>query len=175
MSSTLAALALIFAQLSLVAFGGGNTTLPERQRQVVEVHHWMTAADFAALFALAQAAPGPNLMLVPLIGWHVAGWAGLVVTTLAIFGPSSIVTVAALRLWQRFNNYRWRLAVQAGLVPISVGLVAASATIIARTVDHEWVLAAITAVSAALALRFKLNPLWLLAGGAVIGWTGIGQ
>ena len=175
MNGTLVALALIFSQLSLVAFGGGNTTLPEMQRQVVDVHHWMTGADFAALYALAQAAPGPNLMLVPLIGWHVAGWAGLGVTTLAIFGPSSTVTVVTLRLWQRFNNYRWRHAVQVGLVPISVGLVAASATIIAETVDHAWVLGAITAASAALALRFKLNPLWLLAGGALIGWTGIGQ
>jgi len=175
MTSTLAALALIFVELSLVAFGGGNTTLPEMHRQVVDVHHWMTGADFAALYALAQAAPGPNLMIVPLIGWRVAGWAGLVVTTLAIFGPSSIVTVVALRLWQRFNNYLWRAAIQAGLVPISVGLVAASATIIARAVDGAWVLAAITAVSAAIAIRFKLNPLWLLAGGAVIGWTGVGQ
>lgn len=175
MNSTLIALALIFGQLSLVAFGGGNTTLPEMQRQIVDVHHWMTGADFAALYALAQAAPGPNLMLVPLIGWRIAGWAGLIVTALAIFGPSTVVTIVTLRLWQRFNNYRWRQAVEAGLVPISVGLVAASATVIARTVDHAWILTAITAVSAAIALRFKVNPVWLLAGGAAVGWIGIGQ
>ena len=175
MNPTLVALALIFSQLSLVAFGGGNTVLPEMQRQIVDVHHWMTGADFAALYALAQAAPGPNLMLVPLLGWRVARWAGLVVATLAIFGPSSIVTIVTLRLWQRFNNYRWRHAVQTGLVPISVGLVAASATIIARSVDHAWIFAAITAVSAGLALRFRVHPLWLLVGGAVLGWTGIGQ
>jgi chromate transporter len=123
-SEILIALALIFAQLSLVAFGGGNTTLPEMHRQVVDVHHWMTGADFAALYALAQAAPGPNLMVVPLIGWQVAGFAGLLVTTLAIFGPSSILAVLALRLWRRFKDKPWRAAVQAGLVPISVGLVA---------------------------------------------------
>lgn len=175
MNATLTALALIFVELSLVAFGGGNTTLPEMHRQVVDVHHWMTSADFAALYALAQAAPGPNLMLVPLIGWNVAGWSGLIVTTLAIFGPSSIVTVVALRLWQRFNNYQWRRAIQAGLVPISVSLVAASATIISRSIDHAWVLAAITVTSAAIAIRFRVHPLWLLAGGAIIGWTGFGQ
>ena len=104
MSETLTALALIFAQLSLIAFGGGNTTLPEMHRQVVDVHHWMTGADFAALYALAQAAPGPNMMVAPLIGWQVAGLAGLLVTTVALFGPSSIVTVIALRLWRRSKD-----------------------------------------------------------------------
>jgi len=175
MSETLTALALIFSQLSLVAFGGGNTTLPEMHRQVVDVHHWMTGADFAALYALAQAAPGPNLMVVPLIGWQVAGLAGMLVTTLAIFGPSSIVTVVALRLWRRFKDSPWRATVQAGLVPISVGLVAASATIIARAVDHDWIFVAITAVSTAVLLRFRIHPLWMLALGAAIGWTGLGQ
>jgi chromate transporter len=175
MSETLTALALIFTQLSLIAFGGGNTTLPEMHRQVVDVHHWMTSADFAALYALAQAAPGPNLMVVPLIGWQVAGLAGMLVTTLAIFGPSSILTVIALRLWRRFKDRPWRAAVQAGLVPISVGLVASSATIIARTVDHDWIFVAITAVSAAVLLRFKVHPLWMLALGAAVGWTGLGQ
>lgn len=175
MSETLAALALIFGQLSLIAFGGGNTILPEMHRQVVDVHHWMTSGDFAALFALAQAAPGPNLMVVPLIGWQVAGLAGMLVTTAAIFGPSSIVTLIALRLWTRFKDKPWRAAVQAGLVPVSVGLVAASAAIITRSVDHEWIFVAITAGSTAVLLRFKVHPLWMLALGAAIGWTGFGQ
>lgn len=175
MSETLTALAIIFSQLSLVAFGGGNTTLPEMHRQVVDVHHWMTGTDFAALYALAQAAPGPNLMVVPLIGWQVAGPAGMLVTTLGIFGPSSIVTIVALRLWRRFKDKPWRRAVQAGLVPISVGLVVSSAAIIARTVDREWIFAAITAVSAIMLLRFRIHPLWMLAMGAAIGWTGFGQ
>lgn len=175
MSETLAALALIFSQLSLVAFGGGNTILPEMHRQVVDVRHWMTSSDFAALFALAQTAPGPNLMVAPLIGWQVAGLPGMLVTTAALFGPSSIVTVVALGLWTRFKDKPWRAAVQAGLVPISVGLVAASAAIITRSVDHEWIFVAITAVSAAVLLRFNVHPLWMLALGAAVGWTGFGQ
>lgn len=175
MSETLAALALIFTQCSLVAFGGGNSALPEMHRQVVDVHHWMTGADFAALYALAQAAPGPNLMVATLIGWQVAGLAGMLVATFAIFGPSSIVTVIALRLWTRFKDKPWRAPVQAGLVPISIGLVAASASIIARAVDHEWIFVAITAVSTAILLRFRIHPLWILALGAAVGWTGFGQ
>jgi chromate transporter len=175
MNQTLVTLALIFAQLSVIAFGGGNTTLPEMHRQVVDVHHWMTGADFAALYALAQAAPGPNMMVAPLIGWQVAGLAGMLVTTFAIFGPSSILTIIALRLWRRFRDKPWRAAVQAGLVPISVGLVAASATVIARTVDHDWIFVAITAASTAVLLRFRVHPLWMLAMGAAVGWTGFGQ
>ncbi len=175
MNDRLTALALIFSQLSIVAFGGGNTVLPEMHRQVVDVHHWMSSADFAALYALAQAAPGPNLMVAPLIGWHVAGLAGLLVTALAIFGPSSVLTLVALRLWRRFRDRPWQAAVQAGLVPVSAGLVAASATIIARTVDHAWIFAAITAISASVLLRSKVHPLWMLALGAAVGWTGLGQ
>ena len=175
MNQTLVTLALIFAQLSVIAFGGGNTTLPEMHRQVVDVHHWMTGADFAALYALAQAAPGPNMMVAPLIGWQVAGLAGMLVTTFAIFGPSSILTIIALRLWRRFRDKPWRAAVQAGLVPISVGLVAASATVIARTVDHDWIFVAITVASTAVLLRFRVHPLWMLAMGAAVGWTGFGQ
>lgn len=175
MNSTLTALAVIFSQLSLVAFGGGNTVLPEMHRQVTEVHHWLTNADFAALFALAQAAPGPNMMVVPLIGWHVAGLAGMLVSTVAIFGPSSILTAVALRLWRRFKDNPWRRAVQAGLVPVSVGLVAASALLIVRAADRTWILVAISVGVALVATRTRLHPLWLLAAGAVIGWSGFGQ
>jgi chromate transporter len=175
MNSTLTALALIFAQLSLVAFGGGNTILPEMHRQVTEVHGWLTNADFAALFALAQAAPGPNMMVVPLIGWHVAGWVGMTVSTLAIFGPSSILTAVVLRLWRRFKDHSWRQSIQTGLVPVSVGLVAASAVLMVEAADHEWILVAISAGVALAAIRTRLHPLWLLAAGAVVGWSGFGQ
>lgn len=175
MNQTLVSLGIIFGQLSLIAFGGGNTILPEMHRQVVDVHHWMTGADFAALYALAQAAPGPNMMVAPLIGWSIAGWAGMLVTTLAIFGPSSILTVVALRLWRRLQNPAWRQSVHTGLAPISIGLVAASAAVITLAVDHDWIFVALTGASAVVAFRSRLHPLWLLAAGAAIGWTGLGQ
>ncbi|MEO1758113.1 chromate transporter, partial [Paraburkholderia caribensis] len=138
MMETLIALAVIFSQLSLLAFGGGNTILPEMQRQVVEVHHWMPASEFSALFALAQAAPGPNMMVVTLVGWHVAGWAGMLVTSLAKFGPSSIVTILAMHAWNRFKDRPWRRVAQKGLVPVTAGLVAASALLIAKSSDTSW-------------------------------------
>src|SRR5580693_9338816 len=107
MSATLISLAAIFSELSLLAFGGGNTILPEMQRQVVEIHQWMSARDFSAMFALAQAAPGPNMMVVTLVGWRVAGWAGVLVTSLAKFGPSSILTGIALHGWKRYKDAPW--------------------------------------------------------------------
>ncbi|HEV3427144.1 MAG TPA: chromate transporter [Paraburkholderia sp.] len=175
MNATLLALATIFSQLSLLAFGGGNTILPEMQRQVVEVHHWMPASEFSALFALAQAAPGPNMMIVTLVGWHVAGWAGMLVTSVAKFGPSSLVTIAALHAWDRFKDRPWRRIAQRGLVPVTAGLVAASAVLIARASDPSWIAWAITGVCAVLAFRTKIHPLWLLAAGSLIGLTGFGQ
>lgn len=173
MMETLIALAVIFSQLSLLAFGGGNTILPEMQRQVVEVHHWMPASEFSALFALAQAAPGPNMMVVTLVGWHVAGWAGMLVTSLAKFGPSSIVTILAMHAWNRFKDRPWRRVAQKGLVPVTAGLVAASALLIARSSDTSWLAWVITGACTVLAFRTRIHPLWLLGGGAVAGLVGL--
>ncbi|WP_338828999.1 chromate transporter [Bradyrhizobium sp. 27S5] len=175
MSGTLVTLALIFAQLSLLAFGGGNTILPEMQRQVVDIHHWMTAQEFGALFALAQAAPGPNMMVVPLVGWHVAGFSGVLVTSLAKFGPSSLVTGFALRLWERFKDRPWRRTVQAGLVPVTAGLVTASAIVITHTSVSGWGTALIAALVAIATTTTRIHPLLALAAGAALGLTGIGQ
>ncbi|MGY3530334.1 MULTISPECIES: chromate transporter [Bradyrhizobium] len=175
MTATLVTLALIFAELSLLAFGGGNTILPEMQRQVVDVNHWMTAQEFTALFALAQAAPGPNMMVVPLVGWHVAGFSGVLVTSLAKFGPSSLVTGFALRLWERFKDRPWRRTVQAGLVPVTAGLVAASAIVITHASVSGWGTVLIAAGVAIATTTTRIHPLLALAAGAVLGLTGIGQ
>ena len=144
------------------------TILPEMQRQVVEVHQWMSAQEFSALFAMAQAAPGPNMMIVPLVGWHVAGWAGLLVSSVAKFGPSSIVTLLVGRLAALLDR-PWRRIVQAGLVPLTVGLVAASGILIAEASAPSWRLAAIVALATGLSMSKRLHPLWVLAGGALLG------
>jgi len=169
MITTLWALALIFSELALMAVGGGNTIVPEMQRQVVEIHHWMSAQEFSALYAMAQAAPGPNMMVVPLVGWHVAGWAGLLVASLAKFGPTSLLTILVMGVWQRCKDRPWRNIVQKGLVPVTCGLVAASALIIVHSTSANWMLAAVSVLTAVVTLKGKLHPLWLLAAGAVAG------
>lgn len=175
MIAILVALVLIFAELSLLAFGGGNTILPDMRRQVVDVHHWMTNQQFTSLFALAQAAPGPNLMIVPLVGWHVGGLAGLFVSSIAMFGPSSLVTCVVLHVWERFKAHPLRRVVQAGLVPVTAGLIAASAVVITEATARTWPLVAIAVASAGLTLTTRVHPVIVLAAGALIGLTGLGQ
>jgi chromate transporter len=173
-SAPLPGLALLFAELSLLAFGGGNSVLPEMQRRMVDVHGWMTAAQFNALFGLAQAAPGPNMMVVTLLGWRLAGVWGALVATAAMFGPSSLVTGIALRAWERFRHAPWRRAVQAGLVPVTAGLVSAGAAVVAATAAGTPSLAGVAAAAAALSIATKLHPLWLLGLGAAFGLSGVG-
>lgn len=169
-------LAVIFAQLSLMAFGGGLSILPEMQRQVVDVNNWITAKQFGALYALAQAAPGPNMMVVTLIGWKIAGWAGALSTTLATFIPSSVVTGVAVNYWDRFRDKPWRRVVQASFLPLTAGLVVSGALIMVMNVAHDWVNILIAGVSAGIMMaRPRLHPLWVLAAGALFGLTGIGQ
>ena len=174
MTAPLLGLALLFGELSVLAFGGGNSVLPEMQRRMVEVHGWMTAAQFNALFGLAQAAPGPNMMVVTLLGWRLAGFWGALVATVAMFAPSSLITGIALRAWDRFRDTPWRRAAQAGLVPITAGLVAAGAALIASTAAGTPALAGVVAAAAVLSIATKLHPLWLLGLGAASGLSGMG-
>lgn len=165
----LVTLAVVFTQLSLLAFGGGNAILPEMQHQVVTVHQWMSAEQFSSLFAMAQAAPGPNMMIVPLVGWHVAGPAGLLVTSLAKFGPSSIITIYALKFWERFKDNPLRARFEKALKPITVGLVLVSAWLIADASAQNLLLVIIVILTAILGMFKKIHPLWVMAVGAGLG------
>ena len=169
---TLAQLAMDFSVLSLIAVGGAITVLPEMHRSVVEVHGWMSGARFAELFALAQAAPGPNILVVSLIGWKVAGWAGAVVATAAVCGPSCVLTFAVSRIWQRFRGARWRAGVEEGLVPVTVGLMLAGGYLITLAADHSWSGFAVTAATATVVLTTRIHPLWLFGAAGLIGLAG---
>ncbi len=171
--STLIDLATVYAQLSLLAFGGANAVIPEMQRQVVDVHRWMSAQEFAALYALAQAAPGPNMMVVSLVGWRVAGVWGALVTTAAVAAPSSLLTLLVSGVWFRFKDANWRKAIQAGLQPVTAGLIMASAALLIESTAVDWAAAAVTVVTAALFMFTKLHPMLILAGAAAAGAIGI--
>jgi chromate transporter len=171
--STLAQLGLLYGQLSLLAFGGANAVLPEMQRQIVDVHHWMTPREFAALFALAQAAPGPNMMVVSLVGWRVAGIWGALVTTAAVALPSSILTLLVSNIWFRFKDADWRKALQAGLQPVTVGLIMASAALLIQSTAVDWRAALVIAVTACLFHFTKLHPMLILGCSALAGAIGL--
>ncbi len=170
--SVLTDLMLIFGQVSLLAFGGGNSVLPEMQRQVVEVQGWMTAREFAALYALAQAAPGPNMLVVALVGWQVAGLSGALVAVLSLCGPSSVLTYFTVRIWFRLRDAPWRRAVQAGLLPITAGLIMAGAVLLTTTTTTGLATGAVTAAATAVFLFTRVHPLIVLAIAAALGAGG---
>jgi chromate transporter len=166
-------LAVQFAIMALLALGGANAVVPEMHRQAVELRGWMTDRQFTDMFAMSQAAPGPNVMLVTLIGYHVAGFAGALVTTLAMCGPTAVLAHFLGKTWDRFRDRPWRIAVQAGVVPISVGLVGASAIVLTGAAVHSLAAAAITVATAVVAIWSRWNPLWLIAIGGLAGLTGV--
>ena len=172
-SSPLSALAGYFALLSLFAIGGGNTLIPEFHRVAVDAMHWMSDRQFADLFAISRVSPGPNIIIVTLIGYHVAGLAGALVATAAMVLPTCTLTYVVARLWERFKHARWRIATEAGLVPVALGLIAASALVIARASDHSVVAAVLTLATAGVAYATRINPLWLFAVAAAAGAAGL--
>jgi chromate transporter len=171
-SNPLTALFGYFALLSLFAVGGANAAIPEMHRVAVDVMHWMTDQQFADSFAIAQMSPGPNVIIVTLIGYHVAGLMGAAVATVAMTGPTCVLAFVAARFWDRFKDAPWRMAIQSGLVPVSLGLIAASAFVLARAADHTIYAGVVTAVTAVIAYWTRLNPLWVFLVAGVIGLAG---
>ena len=169
----LAALGLHFALLSLMAIGGVSSILPDMQRYVVEANHWLSASQFADAYALGQAAPGPNMMFVTLLGLQLAGWAGAIVATLAMIAPPILLTLVVTRLHANNPDAPLGRAIRGGLGPIAIGLTLASGWILAHSADNDWRGALLTLVTVVLMLRTRLNPVWLILIGAAAGMTGI--
>ena len=167
---TLLTLASFFAVLSLFAIGGGNSAVPEMHRFSVDVQHWLTDRQFADTFALAQLAPGPNPIIVALIGYHVAG---ALVAMLAMCGPTSVFAFFVGRASERFKGSFWHGALSRGLVPVTLGLTAASAIVIATTADYGWLAAGITLGTALTAYFVRVHPLWAFAVAALLGLSGL--
>jgi len=172
-TGTLFALAGYFALMSLFAIGGANSAVPEMQRVAVEVERWMTDRQFADIFAMAQITPGPNVIIVTLIGYHVAGLVGALVATLAMCGPTCVFAFYVGHAWERFKEAAWRRAIQAGLLPISIGLIGASAFVVASIALHNLVAVTIMLGTAIVTYMTRLNPLWIFAAAAILGLIGL--
>jgi chromate transporter len=160
--------------LSSISFGGFPTVLPDVRNFVVVTHGWVTDQEFANFFAIAQSIPGPNMILMmSFVGWKVWGFPGAVASAFATFVPPCAMYFAAYRVWDRFRNASWQRMVRLGLVPVTMGLVIASGTVMARAADAGWRAAAITIAAAAITLTTRLNPLWLLLVGGALGGLGL--
>ncbi|HEX7650269.1 MAG TPA: chromate transporter [Noviherbaspirillum sp.] len=168
-SRSLAEIGIYFTLLSLIAIGGANALIPDMHRQLVEVNGWMTGKEFASLVALSQAAPGPNVLIVSLLGWKVGGLTGALVATAGMCLPSTLLTYGFICFWDRFRDARWRMAAQAGVASVTVGLILASGYVLVRAADHNLVAYAVTAATVLAVMKTKVHPLWLLAAAGLIG------
>lgn len=155
-------MAIDFSIMSLIAIGGANAIAPEMHRQLVDVLRWMNDSEFANLFALGQVAPGPNIMVLSLVGWKMAGVAGLVVATLAALVPTCALAWITGRFVARYGRADWFDSVKAGLTPIAIGLVLSSSLVMARAADHDALGFIATAATAAIVIFTSINPIFAL-------------
>jgi chromate transporter len=156
----------VFMLLAFLAVGGGTAVLPEMEHMTVDVFHWVTKGQFRDIYSLGQVAPGPNMLMVLLIGKKIAGATGALVVGLAFFLPDCILTLIANRVWERFEGSPWRTAVQQGMAPVAIGLMLAGTFAIARLSIFNLTSLLIAASTFALLLWRHINPaLLVLAGG----------
>jgi chromate transporter len=165
-------LVFVFAPLSLVSFGGGQAIVAAMQHQIVDVQHWMTDGQFVDLFALSRAAPGPSTLISALIGWQVAGLAGAIAATLAIYIPSSLLVYAAVRWWHKSADSPWRGILERALAPVAVGLIFAGALAVLEAAHATWYQIVTALVAAGLLLYTRVGPYTLL-GSVVVLYAGI--
>jgi chromate transporter len=166
MSLVLLQLWLLFAGLSMLAFGGGAGVIPDMQRAAVDQHHWLTAHEFLDMFAISRTAPGPGSLIVLLVGLKAAGMAGAAVSFAAMFTPSCLTVHVVARYWQRAERAAWRAVVERGLAPVAVGLTFASGLSLMRGTEHGWLPWGVTIASTAVFSLTEINPILLLVAGA---------
>jgi chromate transporter len=158
-------LAWVFALLSILAVGGGTAVLPEMQRVTVGQFHWITDQQFRDIYSLGQVAPGPNMLMVMVIGYRVAGYLGAAIVAFAFFLPDCILTLCANRLWLRFSESPWRHAIQRGMAPMAIGLMLSGTYSIARLSIHDTMTFAIAAATLSVLMWRRVNPLLLISSG----------
>ncbi|AQT79254.1 chromate transporter [Mycolicibacterium litorale] len=177
---TYLALLSMFGSLSLLSIGGGNTVLPDMHLQAVTGHHWLTNSQFADIFSISQAAPGPSILIVALVGYAaglgtagvIGGIVGGVLATVAMIVPAATLMYLITVSWQKAEKSKLRLAVQKGFAPLTVGLIMASSLVMSRAADHDWRAYLITAVATVIFLRTNTNPLIVVGAAALLGYIG---
>jgi chromate transporter len=170
-----------YLMLSLLSVGGAISTSPEMQRYLVEQNHWLSQDQFNQSIALAQAAPGPNVLFVALMGWQVgmntgsiaAALLGVTVTMIGIMLPSTVLTYSAARWGHRNRELRAVRAFKLGMAPVVIALMLATSWILGSasgSMARDWRLWLLTLASGMVLWRTRLHMLWLLATGALLGW-----
>jgi chromate transporter len=174
-AGVLGALFLHFGMLSLLAIGGAITTVPDMQRYVVGEHGWLDDAQFTTSVALAQAAPGPNVLFVAVVGWNIAGLAGVAATLAGSLLPSTTLALAASRWGEQRRESRGMLAFTAGMAPLTLGLLLATGWILTEPVRDSAGALLLVPFTVLMLLKTQISPVWLMAVGAAVGalgWAG---
>jgi chromate transporter len=172
-----------YLSLSLMAIGGAITTAPDMHRYLVDQRHWMTESQFNASITLAQAAPGPNVLFVALMGWQVGlnagtlpgALLGVALTMTGMLIPSATLTYVASRWGHRNRDLRAVRAFKQGMAPVVVGLILATGWLMSSAHGEpaaDWRLWLVTAVTALVVWKTRIHLLWLLAAGGLLGWFG---
>jgi chromate transporter len=161
-----------FALLSLVAVGGAITSASDMQRYLVAERGWIDALQFNASIAIAQAAPGPNILFVALLGWSVAGPLGMLATMIGIMGPSSLLTIWVTRYGRARQDARAVRAFGIGLAPLVIGLLLATGWVLAQPSRGHWWAVALVVATVLFMLKTTRSPLWMIALGALVGALG---
>ncbi len=158
----------VFAPLSFATIGGGQSILSEVHRQAVVANGWITEQQFISDFAVSRLSPGPGSLLVTLIGWQAAGWAGALVASLAIFLPSSILLYGIAHVWARYSGRRWQRVIERGLAPVAAGLILAASLTVLEAAQGGWRAWAVALASTLILSLRRVSPFWLLGAGALV-------
>jgi chromate transporter len=173
-------IAAMFATLSLLSIGGGNAVLPEMHMNAVNGHHWLTNSQFADVFSISQAAPGPSILIVTLVGYaaglSVGGVPGAIlggiIATVSMITPAATLVYVLTLFWQKAQKSRLRHAVEKGFAPLTVGLILASSLVMSRAADHDWRAYTLTAICTVIFIFTKLNPLIVVLAAGLVGYLG---
>jgi chromate transporter len=163
-----------FLMLSMLAVGGAMATAPDMHRYMVVEHGWLSDAQFTSSIAIAQAAPGPNLLFVAVLGWNVAGLAGTLATMLGILIPSTTLAITATRWGSQRRDSRGVRAFTAGMAPLTLGLLLATGYVLTEPSRHSAGALALVAITVLAVGRFNVSPIWMVALGALVGALGFG-
>lgn len=164
----LPALVRVFAYLSLLTVGGGMAAFPEMKTLTVDVHQWLTFRQLVHLYSVGQLAPGPSMMMIVPVGDWVGGWLGAAAVTIAFFGPTALLTFVMDRLWKRLESWPWRMSIQEGLAPVSIGLLLAGTFTFAKGSIFGVETAAIAVGVLLILPQYKINPALLVLGAGTI-------
>jgi chromate transporter len=173
-----------YFSLSLLSFGGAISTIPDMHRFLVENQRWLSETQFSASIAIAQAAPGPNVLFIALLGWNVGlnaggmllGLLGIFLTMVGVLIPSSVLTYTAAQWGHRNRELRAVRAFKQGMAPIVVALLIATSWVLttsAGTSTANWPIWLVSAATAVIVWRTRIHLLWLLGAGALLGWFGL--